>query len=83
MSDIELTSKQRSKIKRALKSLEDVRKEVELDNASSDINWYLEDCGNLNLMSGNSHDLSATNHQQNTDCVIEVFDFYNAGGGGW
>lgn len=80
---IELTTKQRSKIKRAVKALNDARKEIELDNAGSDINWFLEDCGNLNLMNGNTHDLGNNNGSANYGNVIEVFDLDNAGGGGW
>ena len=83
VSGIELTTKQRAKIKRSIKALNDVRKEIELNNVGSDINWFLEDCGNLNLMNGNTHDLGSNHGGANFEGVIEVFDLDSAGGGGW
>lgn len=56
MADIELTSKQHNKIKRAVKALNDVRDELQLENPDHDLMWYLEDCANLNLMEGESHE---------------------------
>mgnify|MGYP003653423860 CR=1 FL=1 len=82
---IELTSKQRNKIKRAVKSLNDVRQELDDDNSDCEVQWYLEDCGNLNLMSGDSHDDTGlgTGHGRRQDLVIDRFDLEYSSGGGW
>jgi ferric iron reductase protein FhuF len=83
MSDIELTPKQSAKIRRALKALDDVRKELQSENRASFINWYLEGQGNLNLLSDTSHDLNLTQGGQNHDAIIDSFDFKMSSGGGW
>jgi hypothetical protein len=86
MSVITLTTKQRSKIKRAIKALNDVRRELQNDNNDCDVQWYLEDSGNLNLMSGDSHDETSGSGYGDTsrqDRVIAIFDLDNAGGGAW
>jgi hypothetical protein len=86
MSDITLTTKQKSKISRAVKALNDVRREVDNENSDCDVQWYLEDCGNLNLMSGDSHDETSGSGYGDTsrqDRVIALFDLDNSGGGGW
>ena len=80
---IELTSKQRNKIKRAVKSLNDVRQELDCDNSDCEVQWYLEDCGNLNLMSGDSHEGSGNGDTSRRDRVIATFDLDSSGGGGW
>ena len=78
---IELTSKQRNKIKRAVKALNDVRRELENENGDCDVQWYLEDNDNLNLMSGNSHDGNGSASRQ--DRVIDTFYLESSSGGGW
>ena len=79
-----LTSKQRNKIKRAIKALNDVRQELQSDNADCEIQWYLEDNDNLNLMTGESHDESGCNDgAQMRDRVIDVFYLEYSSGGGW
>lgn len=80
MDDIELTNAQRRKIKRAVAALNDVRSEVQRDNPEHNINWYLEDTANLNLMAGDSHDRDGASRQ---DRVIESFSLDSASGGGW
>lgn len=86
MNTIEITPKQRAKIKRALKALEDVRNEISTApnntvNSDEGINWYFEDGGNLILMNGPSHSgLTATSQHDN---AIETFDFPKSSGGGW
>lgn len=80
MSDIQLTTKQASKVERAIKALNDVRREVEKANQGCDINWYLEDTANLHLMSGLSHD---DQHKARHDAVIASFTLDEASGGGW
>ena len=82
MNYLYLTTKQKTKIKKALKALEEVRKEVSQSENATDINWYLEDCGNLHLMNGATHEASGQNHsiQEN---IIDVFDFKESSGGGW
>lgn len=79
MEKIYLTTKQTAKIKRALKALEDVRQEV-ASETGGDIQWYLEDCGNLCLMNGNSHD---ENQNPRQDAIIEIFNMKSASGGAW
>lgn len=49
-----LTKIQKAKIQKALDSLEGVRAKLAVDG--KDINWYLEDNGNLCLMDGETHD---------------------------
>jgi ferric iron reductase protein FhuF len=81
MSDIELTSKHFNKIQRALKSLNDVRKEIQMQNQGCDINWFLEDSNNLNLMDGDSH--SEQRGEALYENVIYCFTLNNSSGGGW
>ncbi len=85
MTDIVLTPKQKAKIKRAVKALNDVRKEVEQTNncEPEGILWYLEDSENLNLMDGMSHDNSTYGEPSRQDAVIDVFNLDKASGGGW
>jgi hypothetical protein len=83
MSDIELTISQDRKIKRAIKALNDVRAELASANPDNHISWYLEGSDNLNLMSGDSHDMSNDQGGQNYDNVIATYDLDNASGGGW
>lgn len=49
-------------------------------NPSNDIQWYLEDCGNLHLMEDNTHDYSGDARQ---DRVITHNELVNSSGGGW
>jgi hypothetical protein len=85
MSNITLTTKQRSKIKRAIKALNDVRQELQNENGDCEVQWYLEESGNLNLMSGDSHVFSNCDVDEDSrqDRVIELFEFENATGGAW
>lgn len=43
-------------------------------------NWYLEDSGNLNLMSDESHDSSG---RARKDHVLHRSNLNRSGGGGW
>lgn len=79
MAQIELTSSQYRKIERAVKALNDVRSEIQKQNPSMAINWYLEAQGNLNLMEDKSHVDDSPNH----DAVIDLFYLDNSSGGGW
>lgn len=81
MAELCLTTKQRNKIKRALKSLEEVRKEIEQDTEDK-VMGYLEDCGNLNLMDGQSH-TEGYGSCARRGAVIECFTFLESSGGGW
>lgn len=83
MSDIKLTAAQKRKINTAVNSLNKVRAELQKDNPDYYINWYLEDCGNLNLLENNSHDLADTYGAANQEVVIETFDLDHSSGGGW
>lgn len=76
---IELTSKQSTEIKKAIATLNRVRKEVQT-HSGNDINWYLEDTANFHLMDGHSHDAHGN---ANRDMVIDSFNLSNASGGGW
>lgn len=80
MADIELTPAQKRKLKRAVATLNDVRRELQQEHPERDINWYLEDTGNLNLMEDESHDRDGDPQR---DKVIEQFSLDNSGGGGW
>lgn len=82
MSDIELTAKQRAKIKRCLKGLEQVRVEIQKANPNEIVHWYLEDTANLNLMCGHTHEDKWPQRaiQEN---IIEQFDMPESSGGGW
>ncbi len=85
MTSIVLTPKQRAKIKRAVKALNDVRKEVEQTNKCEPegILWYLEDSENLNLMDGMSHDNGVYGEPSRQHAVIDVFNLDKSSGGGW
>ncbi|WP_421193853.1 hypothetical protein [Aeromonas jandaei] len=80
MADVELTPAQKRKIKRAVAALNDVRQELQQENPDYNINWYLEDTGNLNLMEADSHDRDGSARY---DKVIEIFGLDNSSGGGW
>ena len=82
MADINLTVAQNRKIKSAVKSLNKVRGELQKDNPDYFINWYLEDCGNLNLLEGDTHDATGRGESLQ-DNVIAVFDLECSSGGGW
>ena len=82
MADLRLTTKQRNKIKRALKALDDVRIELQQENPDYYISWYLEDCGNFLLLENHAHD-DSMNHYAQHHVVIEGFHLDEAGGGGW
>jgi len=78
---IELTTKQYNKIKRAVKALNDARDEIQTDS-DQNINWYLEDSNNLNLMCGPTHteDIVMKPLHEN---VMFCFNLKNSSGGGW
>lgn len=82
MSNIELTAKQHNKIKRAIKSLNDVRAELQGQNPENEINWYLEDSNNFNLMAGLPHD-DTTACRPLYENVICCYELDEASGGGW
>lgn len=75
-----LTDKQRQRIEFAVKMLNEVRQELDRENPGHNVNWYLEDSSNLNLMDGDSHD-DAQRPMRNR--IIGSFIFWNASGGGW
>ena len=74
-----LTSKQRNKIKRAIKALNDVRQELEKENPTTDISWYHES-GYLNLIDGETH---KPNGNADQDSLIDSFPLDRSDGGGW
>jgi len=82
MNSIKLTKKQRDKLSKAFETLNSVRQEIQDSHKGSDINWYLEDSSNMNLMNGSSH---SDDHSLKalTENVIETFTLDDAGGGGW
>ena len=75
-----MSKAQRSKIDQAVKSLNDVRAELQRENPGKNINWYLEDFCNLNLMEDESHDI---NGDANQDAAIDRFHLDYASGDGW
>lgn len=79
MSEI-LSKKQDAKIKRCIKGLNDVMAELQTENPELNINWFLEDNDNLNLMKGDSHD---DNHSANFDNSIKMYSLDRSSGGGW
>ena len=82
MTEVELTSKQQAKIKRAIKALNDVRKEIELENKESDIGWYLEGSGSLHLTNGETHDWK-NEAEPLQESILASFELDKSGGGGW
>lgn len=78
MSDLKLTAAQKRKITTAVNSLNKVRAELQMENPDYYINWYLKDCGNLNLLENDPHDGVA-----NQEVVIDTFDLDHSTGGGW
>ncbi len=80
-TELTLTPKQRNKIKRALKALEEVRKEVDTQCVVDGcVNWYVEDNDNFCLIEGHTHD---DNDCPNKGMVIEHFILPQSSGGGW
>lgn len=82
MAEITLTIAQHRKIKSAVNALNKVRVELQKDNPDHFINWYLEDCGNLNLLEGDTHD-ECNGGVARQDNVIAMFDLPCSSGGGW
>ena len=82
MSDIKLTAAQKRKINTAVNSLNKVRAELQRNNPDYYINWYLEDCGNFNLLENDSHDLDSYG-AASQEVIIETFDLDESSGGGW
>lgn len=82
MADIKLTPAQKRKINSAVKALNKVRDDLQRENPEYYINWYLEDCGNLNLLEGDSHDVEDRGSAQE-GVIIETFDLEDSNGGGW
>lgn len=83
MADIELSKAQKRKITSAVKALNKVRAELQRENPDYDINWYLEDSGNLNLLEGAPHNLEDTYGAGLQVNVIDTFNLEDSSGGGW
>ena len=83
MSELTLTKAQLKKIKAAIKSLNDVRQELQDENPDFNINWYLEDSNNLNLMECSSHNMELWKGEAMQDGIIKCFILNNSSGGGW
>ena len=79
MQNVETTTKQYNKIKRAVKALNDIRKEIQLEYPDYEIQWYVENDGNLHLMEGSSHSHESPNY----DKVIETFYIDSCDVGAW
>ena len=82
MSDVSLSKKQVARIKRLVTGLNNVRKEIQLENPDHCINWYLEDCGNLNLLKGESHS-GGYGAEALYENVLLTVDLEESAGGGW
>ena len=80
MSGNILSKKQDAKIKRCVKGLNDVLAELQYENPDLDINWFLEDNDNLNLMKGETHNDNHTGMPCNT---IKLYSLNRSSGGGW
>jgi hypothetical protein len=82
VTELVLTAKQTNKIKRALKALEEVREEMDMQSdVKGGVNWYIEDCGNLHLMDGCTH---CDNGDPNHGLIVgDVFNFNQSSGGAW
>ncbi len=80
-SKIELTTKQRSKARRALKALMDIRDEVQEANPDNEVFWYYEGDGNFHLMDGPTH--LGMDGIPNFDGIIETIPVIHFDGGGW
>lgn len=80
MANVTLTKSQKAVITRAINLLNKVRQEIQLENPDYDINWYLEDCGNLCLLENPSHDDTQKPRQ---DRVIEDRHLVESSGGAW
>ncbi len=80
-TDLELTTKQSNKIKRALKALEDVRKEVEL-TSNQHVMWYFEAEGDVCLMEGGTHTQDVAG-SANQGMIIDSFHLPCYDCGGW
>jgi hypothetical protein len=80
MAKVKITARQKAKIQKAVEALNDVRADIQSKNPDHDINWYLEDCGNFNLMENPSHD---ENHKARQDRVILHSQLEESSGGGW
>lgn len=80
MATVTITARQKAKIEKAIKALNDVRSEIQFKNPDNDIQWYLEDCGNLHLMEGDTHN-NLGNAQKDRVITHDILE--NSSGGGW
>jgi len=73
-----MNKSQKARMDRLVNELNTLLEEVRKVHPNA--NWYLEDSGNLNLMSDESHDSSG---RARKDHVLHHSNLKNAGGGGW
>lgn len=84
MSEFKITPLQKGQITRAVNTLNRVRAELEKNNPDApNVNWYLEDCGNLCIMSDESHTGHGHRLTPNHDAVVQVWDLAKSSGGAW
>lgn len=75
----EITAKQKAKIKRAIKSLNDAILEIRGDHPEA--NYYLEDSGNLHIMPRDAHDDDTGRDRQDESMLL--LNLYFSSGGAW
>lgn len=82
MSEFKITPQQKAAITRAVNTLNRVRGELEKNNPDApNVNWCLEDCGNLILMSDETH--TGQGAESNEGAVVSTWDLRNSSGGSW
>jgi hypothetical protein len=75
-----LTRSQKTRINAAIKKLNDVMAEIKL--TIPEANYYLEDAGNFNVLSGPSHEDGYRNRSRQ-DRIMHSLTLNCSGGGGW
>lgn len=82
MSKIKLTPAEHKKIEKHVSGLNRILEDLQKKYPDFEMNWYLEDAGNFNLMSSESH---AGNGSCNPryENIVDCYTLNNASGGGW
>lgn len=76
---IQLTKAERAKIDKAINTLNEVLSSLQEKHPETDMNWFLHDMENLNLMQGPSH----IKDRPNRDAVVGKWFLMGASGGAW
>lgn len=78
MAEVELTSSQYNKLKRAFSTINQIRNEIQRDNPKRNISWY-DVMGTVHLLD----DKSQGNEGKDTNDIVDTFYINNCDCGDW